>query len=305
MKHQNVFWGTILIIFGLLFLFDRLGVFNLEWFMVWRLWPILLVLWGVSILPLKGIYKLILAFVVAALSIFMYSNLDPEESPFRNNHIKFDFSDNDTIDNKDIDQEFSHQYDSVKTAVMHLEAGAGNFQLQGLTGELVYITKSGGNMVYDFKVEELDNHADITLKQESDVVLHGKNKNELRFMLNEKPVWMLDVEIGAANFDFDLSPFKVSKIDIDGGATSIKLQIGALQPETEINVNAAASSIHIRIPATAGCQITGSSILSHREAEGFVQIDKGIHETPNFETSTQKIKIKVDAAVSSFKIDRY
>jgi hypothetical protein len=307
MKHQNVFWGTILITFGLLFLFDRLGVFELEWFMVWRLWPVLIILWGVSILPVRGLFKLVLALGVAALSLFMYANLDPVDSPFHNKiHYNYNYDDNnDTSDVEDVNQVFSHRSDSVKTAKLRLMAGAGEFKLNGTTNELIYVMKSGGRMGFDFKVEELESIATVSLEQKSDIDIRNNKSNNLDIQLNENPVWGFDIEIGAANFDFDLTSFKVDKIDLEGGATSIQFKIGDKHPETDINIDAAASSIKILIPESAGCSIIGSSILSHRELKGFNQVSKGHYETENFSSASQKININVDAAVSSFEVKRY
>jgi hypothetical protein len=304
MKHQNVFWGTILITFGLLFMFDRLGVFELEWFMVWRLWPVLLILWGVSILPVRGLFKMILAIGVAALSLLIYANLKPSESPFHRN-FHYNYTDEDTTDGEDINQVFSHPIDTEITALLKMTAGAGKFMLNGTTNELIYINKSGGKIGYDFKVEEMDGNATVSLEQNSDINMQRKRPNNLDIQLNENPIWGLDIEIGAADFNFDLTPFKVSKIDVEGGATSIQFKLGNLYPETEVNIDAAASSINMQIPETAGCSIIGSSILSHRDMKGFIQVSKGHYETENYATASQKIKISVDAAVSSFEITRY
>jgi hypothetical protein len=274
MKHQNVFWGTILITFGLLFLFDRLGIFELEWFMVWRLWPVLIILWGVSILPVRGLFKLIMALGIAALSLLIYANLDHEESPFHNK-LHFNYNDDgDTTGVEDVSQVFSHRSDSVKTAKLRLLAGAGDFKLNGTTNELIYIMKSGGRLGYDFKVEELEGDATISLEQKSDINMRSNKPNNLDIQLNENPVWGFDIEIGAANFDFDLTSFKVDTIDLEGGATSIQFKLGDKHPETDINIDAAASSIKIMIPESAGCSVVGSSILSHREMAGFNQVIK-------------------------------
>lgn len=305
MKHQNVFWGTILITFGLLFLFDRLGIFELEWFMVWRLWPVLIILWGVSILPVRGLFKLIMALGIAALSLFIYANLDHEESPFHNK-LHFNYNDDyDTTDIEEVNQVFSHQNEFIKSAKLRLLAGAGDFKLNGTTDELIYIMKSGGRLGYDFKVEELESDATVSLEQKSDINMRNNRPNKLDIQLNENPVWGFDIEIGAANFDFDLTAFKVDTIDLEGGATSIQFKLGDKHPETDINIDAAASSIKILIPESAGCSVKGSSILSHREMEGFNQVSKGHYETDNFSTASQKIKINVDAAVSSFEVKRY
>lgn len=123
-------------------------------------------------------------------------------------------------------------------------------------------------------------------------------------MLNPQPVWQFSFNIGAADFDFDLTDFQVSMIDIDAGASSIKLRIGDKYPETNVKIDAGASSIFLEIPESAGCLLTGSTVLSSRDLDGFNKISKGKYQTANFESAEQKIFVKVDAAVSSFEIKR-
>ncbi|MBN2204519.1 MAG: hypothetical protein JW767_05810, partial [Thermoleophilia bacterium] len=47
---SGIVWPLILIAAGLLFLFDNLGVVNVDWWELWRLWPLLLVLGGLDLL---------------------------------------------------------------------------------------------------------------------------------------------------------------------------------------------------------------------------------------------------------------
>jgi hypothetical protein len=48
MRRNGVFWGGILILLGLLFLLDNLGIFSVS---VWSLfWPVLLIAFGVWVL---------------------------------------------------------------------------------------------------------------------------------------------------------------------------------------------------------------------------------------------------------------
>ena len=64
MKFSNIFWGVILIFAGVLFILQNLGVINFEWTYLWRLWPVILILWGVSVLPAHSLIKLGLVLLV-------------------------------------------------------------------------------------------------------------------------------------------------------------------------------------------------------------------------------------------------
>lgn len=305
MKHQNIFWGTLLVTLGTLLLLDRTGVFYFNWWAFGKLWPFLLVLWGVSILPVKGAVKIVLALSVAALSVLMYSNYSPAKSE-RGTTFKYRFNDDDEEDDYSTDQIFTEVYDETTTkAMLDMNAGAGVFKLSGTTGELLFAENKGRNVQFDFKVEELDGLSKISIKQQSDFKIGKNNKgNRFNLMLNPNPVWSFDFDIGAAEFDFDFTDFKVEKIDIDGGAASIKLRVGDLYPETQMTINAGASSIRLDIPRNAGCKIEGTTVLSSRNLPGFEKVSKGHYETPDFENSVQKIYIRVDAAVSSFTVRR-
>jgi hypothetical protein len=43
-KGNSLFWGIVLIVFGVLFLLDQ---FEIDiWRAVWRFWPVILIVWG-------------------------------------------------------------------------------------------------------------------------------------------------------------------------------------------------------------------------------------------------------------------
>lgn len=307
MKHQNIFWGTLLVAIGLILLFDRIGIFDFNWWAFGKLWPFLLILWGIAIVPLKNYAKISLALIAAALSVMLYVHHASDEK----------YSDSDyevTIENDNEKEEqdaeghiFTELYhENISYAELQLDAVAGSFILNGEAGDLIYVRNNSRKAKFDFKVEELDSLATIIIKQRSASKWKKSNGSGLEFMLNKTPFWNFTFNIGAANFDFDFSPFKVQKIDVRGAAASaIQLKLGNLHPETIINLNAAASSIEISIPHQAGCRIEGFSVLSNRTLEGFEKLDKRIYQTPGFEQSKQKIFIKMDAIVSSFSIHKH
>ncbi len=50
MRVSTLFWGILLVLIGGLFLLNNLGVLDVNWDTIWRLWPMILVFWGLSIL---------------------------------------------------------------------------------------------------------------------------------------------------------------------------------------------------------------------------------------------------------------
>ncbi len=307
MKHGNIFWGVTLITIGFLFLFDKLEIIYFEWSILWRLWPVLLILWGVAIMPLNGIVKTILALLVAALTIgFYYQKTKTGDFDKPNRSIQFfHHNDRNDDDTRFEDQTFSETMpDSIRFAKLSLDAAAGSFSLDGTCAELFQFSKEGHSVKYSYRMEEMGDLVSININQETDVHIGKNNRNNVSFLLNPEPIWDFDFDIGAADFRFDMRNFKVRDLKLDGGAASIDLKIGDLNESTNINISAAASSIDISVPEKAGCRIEGSSVLSSRDLDGFDKIEKGVYETPGYESASQQITINIDAAVSSFTVKR-
>ncbi len=306
MKHQNVFWGILLIAIGTLFLFDRLDIFEFEWRLLGKLWPLLIILWGVSILPVKSFFKITLALLVAGLGVYMYAQ-NADNSPSKNTTYDYSYDSDEVVEDSIVSQTFSYAYTSdIQQAVLELEAAAGVYRLDGTTGDLIRAEKRGSKMAFNFRVEELDGESRVVISQRDSKVTLGKNKTtRFDIMLNTNPQWSFDLDVGAAELNFDLSPYKVSEIDLDGGAAAIEIRLGEQQLPTNIKIDAAASAIVIKIPASAGCRIESSTVLSSKSFKDFEKQESGSYETPGFEAASQQIFIDIDAAVSSFEVKRY
>ena len=123
--------------------------------------------------------------------------------------------------------------------------------------------------------------------------------------LNPEPVWDMQIDVGAANLDLDLSAFKISKLDINGGASSINVKLGNLQPQSTVNIDSGASSVKIEIPEAFACEVQTKTVLVSKDLQGFNKVSEGTYVTDNFSGSEKNIVIVIDAAVSSLEIDRY
>jgi hypothetical protein len=306
MKTKNIIWGLILVLIGVLFILKNLDIIYFSWYSLWRLWPMLLVLIGVTILPVKDGIKVILTIIVlvaAALFLISYPN-------FHNwNGDRSDKNPTDRIDDKDhmdIDQRIFEAYDStINEADLLFDAAAGNFRIDQSTDELFEFEREGNLGRYNYSIKELGQKREIRIELEEGRIIKTDLKNKVAIKLNPNPVWDIKADVGAANIDLDLSSFKIRKLVIDGGASSINIRLGTLQAESKVKINSGASSITIRVPREFACEVNTSTVLSSKDLEGFNKVGSGTYVTPDFSDKSKNIVIEVEAAVSSLNVERY
>ncbi len=301
MKFRNIFWGIILILIGLLFTLENLNVIDFDWYNLWRLWPVVLVLWGISVLPVKDLIKVVLVLLVLAGSVTYMMNSTVQ---WHDNDYSITYHDDN--DYQTIDQEFTIPFDdTVEMAKLDMEVAASKFILIDESYDLLDFEKKGSLLDYKYSVKHLDNMVDIDIYIEDDVVIHSKPKNRVEMSLNPYPVWDMHYEVGAADVDLDLSGLKISDLQIEGGAAAIRVKLGDEHPETKVDIETGASSIKLKVPEGSGCDLNISAVLSGKNISGFEKIDHGHYRTSNFDESDKKIYINVEAAVSSYSIIRY
>lgn len=313
MNFKKIFWGVMLVLIGTLFILKNLGVIYFTWHTIWRLWPLILILWGISLIPVKDYLKLIFSVVAIALSVLLvqkydktgYYNFGWRDSDRSRNRERIDRDEwNDTSETQELFQPFDSAINRVE---LKLDAAAGDFRLEETApaDQLLTLFKEGSVGNYSMTSKDEDDVRTIELKiRESNAKIRTRG-NRVKLGLNTTPVWDFDMNIGAASIDFDLSNYKVGEIDLDGGASAINLKLGDRSDYTKLDIDAGAASIDIKIPESAGAELKIETALSSKNFPGFKKIEKGLYRTENYESAAKKIEIKIDAAVSSLNINRY
>ncbi len=307
MKNSNLFWGGILVALGVLFILNNLDFLNFNWWSIFRLWPMLLILLGVTLLPIKNGIKLILTFVVLAVTILMlFTNTSFTQG--RSYRYDWDFSDNYDYesDYRSTDHQYYEQYSSdIEEATLEIEAVAGEFLIRGNTDKLFEFRQDGNIGPYIFSTNKKGNHQYLDLSLKNSNIRMRRLRNDVDIQLHKDPVWNIKLGSGAAKIDMDLSKYKTRDIDLEGGASSTYLKLGDRQERVDVNIASGASSISIAIPEESGCELTTHTVLSSKNFNGFTRLNKGLYQTDNFDTAKNKIYIEIDAAVTSLKVRRY
>ena len=306
MKFGNIFWGVILIFLGALFIMQNLGLIDFQWTYIWRLWPVILILWGISILPAHGLIKTVLVLLVLAGSVYFMIDRTIYWEDKDWGDIRFDKWDDEDYDKRPIDQTFNIPYDdSAGFAYLDLDLAAGSFVITESTDYLLDFDKRGSVSKYSYVIKKTDDKTEIFIDRDDVKIVSGKNKHNVDISLNEYPVWEMNLDVGASAVVLDLSNYKIKDLDIDGGAAAFEITLGDAYPDMNVSIDAGASSIEVDVPETSGVELNVSSVLSGKSINGFEKVDHGHYKTENFEDAQNKIFIKLDAAVSSYSINRY
>ncbi|PID94282.1 MAG: hypothetical protein CSA95_03705 [Bacteroidetes bacterium] len=304
----------ILIVFGILFILRNLDIVWFGWRDIWQFWPVFLIIWGISLLPLKALYRLLLSLAAIVLGIILVHQYGSHEPLIRwkNNGAAIQFYNHRDDDNEEEVSAYEQREGSksipmdetVTHAELNLEVGAGSFDLVGTSDKL---------MVCDFSMEDLytldsktsNDRATLNLKMKEIDWKKQHHNNEVVMRLNQTPEWSLDFEVGAADLNMDLRPFDVREITLDGGASSLEFTLGERAEKLQMEIDAGAAAITLHIPKESGCEVTSESFLIDKSMEGFTKLSKGHYRTENFDTAPHKIFIDLEAAIISFHIDRY
>jgi len=312
MKTKHLFWGFFFLTLGILTLINNFSSIELYWLNIWELWPLFLILTGISLLiKQEAIRAVLLSITAVILGAVVFSTFklgfgyfhDEVIVDFRNG---FNVKD---IDDKNLKTEiFEEEFaDNIETASLFFKGGAGSFKIADTTGSLFSaLTKGYDN---NYKLTRYDEEGNSKLyfesKKDGFLFFKGRNKNRVYMSLNSNPVWKLNIDVGAAESEFDLKSYKVEDLDINIGAASLKILLGDLLDSAKVDIDAGASSVEILIPDNVGCEVNIDIVLSSRKLDGFKKVEDDIYQTENFNSSSKKIFMNIDTGVSSVKIKRY
>lgn len=313
MKSDKIVWGLILVFIGTILLLDNFNVIDFYWRSVWRLWPVLLIIWGAEMLFARNNRAsgpwIAGAITLVALVFVGYYGATHQPANRGKWHFEWNDSDSEEVSKSIKRNSFSEPYlSSIQRAELNISGGATSYELSDSTSNLfdADIQQRFGN--YSLTKTTRDSIEVLSFK------MKGKNKmrsgegfrtNNAILRLNSNPLWNINVEMGAGETDFDLSQFKVARLTLKGGAASFEVKLGDLQNNADVNVETGVAEVELLVPTGVGCRIDADTGLSSRNFEGFTRQGDGTYITENYASATKKINIKMKGGVSDFNVRRY
>lgn len=306
MNLGKISLGLIVIFAGIILLLSNLSIISFNWSAVLYFWPALVILAGVNILLPKKIEGQVISIMatVVVLMLFVYQGLVKPNNAWRigENQINTIFKEEVTLLSRDYNPDLEH-------AELTIKGGAVKYILEKGESKLIAIEAASTHSGFSLLSQEEGRNVNLNFKQNDTKQGRRKEYNEgskALILLNNSPVWSIDLNVGAGVVDFDLSTFKVKNFDIKGGVSSIALKMGMPAGElSKINFKGGVSSLSIKIPKDAACIIHSKSGMSSLSFPGFKKQEDGSYQTENYQEATQKYELNLRNGLSSIEIIRY
>jgi hypothetical protein len=265
MRRNGVFWGGILILLGLIFLLDNLGIFTVS---VWSLfWPIILIAFGLWVL--YGV-------------LFGRPGLASEQVS-----IPLDGAASARI-------RIRHGAGRLDLAAAPL----GTTLLEGtFQGGLDYRAQpSGDGLDVDMRpAERAFRHGRFFMYGPGDSL-------DWRVRLNGDVPLQLDLETGASSSRLELTNLRVTDLRLSTGASSTDIWLPEKAGSTRASIRSGAAAVNVNIPETVAARISVQSGLADVSASRRFERTANGYESADFATATDRVELSVETGVGAVKI---
>ncbi|MEI6089112.1 MAG: DUF5668 domain-containing protein [bacterium] len=307
MKNRNYFWGAFVLAIGIIMLLVNLNVYNSNYYGIYKIWPIVLILWGVTFLKISDIARnVISALSGLLLGVVLVSGILGITHSFQNMSNEFFFDHNNHYSHK---MEFEPtqktvDYQNEKQVTFNFQGGASYVRIGSGDGKLASAFAEYDSYVIGKDVTDGETVVNLDFDPTFNYSLNNSKKSKIDVMLNEVPNWIINVEAGASKLDFDLTKIKLDRMTIEVGVSDINLVFGDLSNSSKIDISCGLSNIKVRIPSNIGCRIITETAFSAHDFDKFIKRDDAYY-SKNYNSSTKKIEFEIDGAFSNFEIIQY
>jgi hypothetical protein len=254
--RRGVFWPLLLIALGLIFLLQNFGfISGVSWRAVASLWPLILVLIGLDIAfarrwPVPTLVAEVLV-IAAGLALVAYSpNLAPGVFVFGDGAGP---GDSDVSVPRNNATQLALTLNGGGTRSYHVIGGADQLVEAHSTSADLRLRTSGATRV------------DVRLDQTSNGFFVPSGPGDVQIRVASDVPTSLTINVGAGEFDVDLSDVRATDARINIGASSMRFVLPKPSGDVAIRINGGASSIAIVVPDGVEARIvTTGGLLSLR-----------------------------------------
>ncbi len=267
MRRNNLFWGTILVVLGVLFLLRAMGWITgdvMGWF-----WPIFLILLGGWVI--SGSFW--------RRSSFFGAGAEADGTPF------------------DIDLQGAAQ------AAIKFEHGAGRLEIgAGAPPGRLLSGNSGLGVTHSSELIGDKLEARISAGP-TFIPFVGPGGGIWRFQLTPDTPLSLHVSAGASELTLDLSDLQVTYLKLETGASSTVLTVPR-RGVSLVDIEAGAASIDIRVPDGVAARVRLKGGLSSTDIDGerFPNLEGRIYQSADYNDAANRAEITIEAGVGKISV---
>ncbi|MFH0853242.1 MAG: DUF5668 domain-containing protein [bacterium] len=279
-------FGSLFILIGLAYLANSTGLIEVN-LNLWQLWPLLIIIFGLSIISSKGWVSWVVGIIVtlAVLGVAAW--------------IIFSGTNTRSVTTEDID---IAKPESVTQAEVTFKTGAGSLLIEGDGTEVISGTHKTNGPSLSTSTEVEDETQKIGLTTSGSWQGIGNLTNEFDLKFSNDLLYQLSIDSGAMGMNLDLSEIRLTRLDIDTGASSLDLILGDKVDQADVSIEAGASSLDITVPKEVGVKVDIDAGLSSKNLDDLEKVDDNTYQSEGYDEAEKKVDIDLDIGVSSVTI---
>jgi hypothetical protein len=307
-RPRHLVWPIILIGLGILLLLQNLGFLSWSlWDILWRFWPMILVLIGLELLLGRRNPGLAAVVAVAVLVLAVAGSAlaaRGSASPLPSSMSSFLGT-----GGAGRAQHLTEKLGSYERATVDIQFGAGDLTVRSLPSQ------SGSLMEGDFSHQGDRGVSRSFQCRDGDCTLRLLSRGERNWFFNTSgaddwnvhltPRIPLDLRVksGASRIDLDLSALQISTLRLDIGASSGTVRLPAAGGATTATVKAGAADLEIAVPLETSARIRArGGLSSYQIDEQRFPRDGDYYVSPDFAQAINRVDLEIDAGVASVEI---
>ncbi len=283
MSKSKALRGALLIFIGLVLILNSTHLVSIDlWGSIMDLWPVFIIAAGITFflnreshIPRVVLWILVFALI---LGYGIYLSMNSSES--------------------ELDKTFEMKA-GIQSGSFEINLGAAKFDLDARTQDLAGIKTSlkGLTFVYNEGV-----HPKITYNQKGQFNAL-KGKQDFKASLNPTIPWKLEINSGASEGTLNFSDLILESCTVNTGACDLDIVAGSKQEEAQININAGAADIKVKLPMDVGLRITSDTVIT--QVKGTVNMAKegNILFSDNYANSPYKLNLNIASAALEITVN--
>jgi hypothetical protein len=199
--------------------------------------------------------------------------------------------------------EFSIPLGGAQSVKYNFSHGAGQIEISGgaPSGQaLVGTSAVGMNHRSRLNGDRLEVRVDAG---PSFVPFVGPSEGIWRFQLTKEVPVLMTVEAGASSLNIDLTEVLATRLSLKTGASSTNVTMPS-RGASLLDVEAGAASINIRVPEATAARVRVKEGVTavNVDTNRFPRMDSGIYQSSNFDASTDRAEINIEAGLGSVSV---
>lgn len=307
MKQSQIFWGVLFVSLGIMILLFQIFDFSLPFSnIIGYFWPLAIILIGAGFLIKSNFVKLLFSgFAGLGIGIVLFGIF----SGIMNFDFRFLKFKNTKSSSGTLNSSFhSSPVDStVKSVKLHFSGGAGSYRVYGITDNLYLLKSDGSSRTFEVQSKNIDGivNLDISMQEFNFDSGEGELSGAVSLGLQQNIPFDLNFELGASKGEIDLKGFLISKLNLEAGASSIKVFLpNPSGKDVPVSITSGAGKITVYIPENSGAKIETDVNLSSTNFDDFTSVN-GILANNGYNNSQESYKIMFEGGVSNFTVKTY